>query len=599
MKIADKISIRYISITSIIFTIICIAGFIIVFASEYAKIQNESITKDFLNISSDKAKSVDDEMIQAKQNLTRLKGYIGILDFLDTSKSLKYLKKVMADNFSFSVSEYNCYFAFEKPVAQKYFGRKGFIYTVNKNSSSKNSQIAGNTDNYVSEVWNDTAYLTSPKEVWYHTAKKSKGFEITAPYFDESFMKQWMITVCLGIYEGDTFIGMVGIDILLDGIFQDIENEKIGKTGDIVIVNNQTGLVLSKTESYLKNNILSADERLKVNLYDDPALKKIWQPIFTSDKDDEVVYDKNNSPYIVSSRVLKELPWTVVVFQSKSELKESLNDSLKIFAVIGIALLFVVGIFAFILAKNITTPVRGLVNSMNKIKGTEVAGVKAPVSGIAETRRMGEIFNKMVLSISDAVAEKEKYYRELEEINLTLEEKVEKRTSELVEKNSQIESALLKLKETQEQLIVKEKLASLGSLTAGIAHEIKNPLNFINNFSELSCELITELKEEVEKKYGKRENENDDMDLLLSDIESNLHKINGHGKRADSIVKNMLLHSGGNSGEKGISNINVLVEEYGGLAYHGMKATDSGFNCKKKKKYTDKMKPLTVVVQDI
>ena len=262
MKIADKISIRFISITSIIFTIICITGFIIVFAAEYTKIQNKSITKDFLNISNEKAKTVDDEIIQAKQNLSRLKGYIGILDFLDTAKSLKYLKKIMAENISFSTTEYNCYFAFEKQIARKYFGKNGFIYTVNKNSSAKlnsaNSQIAGNTENYTAEVWNDTSYLTSPKEVWYHTAKKSKGFEITTPYFDETFMKQWMITLCIGLYEGDSFLGMVGIDILLDGIFQDIENEKIGKTGDIVIVNNQTGLMLTKTESYLKDKILYA-----------------------------------------------------------------------------------------------------------------------------------------------------------------------------------------------------------------------------------------------------------------------------------------------------------------------------------------------------
>jgi len=131
---------------------------------------------------------------------------------------------------------------------------------------------------------------------------------------------------------------------------------------------------------------------------------------------------------------------------------------------------------------------------------------------------------------------------------------------------------LLKLRKTQSQLIHTEKMASLGELTAGIAHEIQNPLNFVNNFSELSSELIDELKEELLTVNSQSAIE------LADDIKSNLHKITHHGKRADSIVKGMLQHSRSSSGVKEPTDINALCDEYLRLAYHGLRAKDQSFN---------------------
>jgi signal transduction histidine kinase len=124
------------------------------------------------------------------------------------------------------------------------------------------------------------------------------------------------------------------------------------------------------------------------------------------------------------------------------------------------------------------------------------------------------------------------------------------------------------LKAAQAQLIHSEKMASLGELTAGIAHEIKNPLNFVNNFSDLSRELIDDVKEELQN------NNNQEVLAILDDLKQNLEKINQHGKRADSIVKGMLLHSRGTSGEKTLTDINDLLEQDVNLAYHGMRAQD-------------------------
>jgi signal transduction histidine kinase len=156
--------------------------------------------------------------------------------------------------------------------------------------------------------------------------------------------------------------------------------------------------------------------------------------------------------------------------------------------------------------------------------------------------------------------------------------------------NEETKATLELLKSTQSQLVQQEKLASLGALTAGIAHEIKNPLNFVNNFSELSSELVDEFIE------TKDETERQEIGV---DLKINLQKINEHGKRADSIVKNMLQHSRGGAGEKQLTDINQLCEEYLNFSFHGKRATDAGFNCEMVKNLDNNLPQINCVTQDI
>ena len=161
----------------------------------------------------------------------------------------------------------------------------------------------------------------------------------------------------------------------------------------------------------------------------------------------------------------------------------------------------------------------------------------------------------------------------------------------------EIEDTLSELKSTQAQLIQSEKMASLGELTAGIAHEIQNPLNFVNNFSEVNNELIEELHSERSKVKGER-NEIQ-QDEIINDIKQNLEKISHHGKRADAIVKSMLQHSRTNRGQKEQTDINVLVEEYVRLAYHGFQARDNTFRAIVKTDLDPSLSKIMVVPPDI
>ena len=163
----------------------------------------------------------------------------------------------------------------------------------------------------------------------------------------------------------------------------------------------------------------------------------------------------------------------------------------------------------------------------------------------------------------------------------------------LRQQKAEIESTLGKLKSAQAQLIQSEKMASLGELTAGIAHEIQNPLNFVNNFSEVSTELIDEMKVELSKENYTEANE------IANDLKQNLEKINHHGQRAGDIVKGMLQHSRNSTGVKEPTDINALSDEYLRLAYHGLRSKDKNFNATLKTSFDESIGKINVIPQDI
>jgi two-component system, NtrC family, sensor kinase len=174
----------------------------------------------------------------------------------------------------------------------------------------------------------------------------------------------------------------------------------------------------------------------------------------------------------------------------------------------------------------------------------------------------------------------------------TIEELEQKRKA-IEETNAALTKSLDELKAAQAQLIQSEKMASLGELTAGIAHEIQNPLNFVNNFSEVSKEMIDEMWEEIEKE------DLEEAKALANDIKGNLEKILHHGKRADAIVKGMLQHSRSSAGVKEPTDINALADEYLRLSYHGLRAKDKSFTADFKTDFDPNLPKINIIPQDI
>jgi len=203
---------------------------------------------------------------------------------------------------------------------------------------------------------------------------------------------------------------------------------------------------------------------------------------------------------------------------------------------------------------------------------------------------LGYSFGMTSQSLQQKLTEVEKLSAEKNQIlsnqNELLEQQVTERTAAL-------HQSINDLRSTQAQLIQSEKMASLGELTAGIAHEIQNPLNFVNNFSEVSNELVDEMNDELNK------GDIGEARAISADIKQNLEKINHHGKRADAIVKGMLQHSRINSGQKEPTDINKLADEYLRLAYHGLRAKDKSFNSILKTDYDTTIGTVSIIPQDI
>lgn len=183
------------------------------------------------------------------------------------------------------------------------------------------------------------------------------------------------------------------------------------------------------------------------------------------------------------------------------------------------------------------------------------------------------------------------------ERELAQAKEIEKAYHDLEKAHSKLETAHQNLRRTQDQLVQQEKLASLGQLTAGIAHEIKNPLNFVNNFSEISVEMVEEAQAEVQK-LQEQSDAREELEYILNDIHASLSKINEHGKRADSIVQSMLMHSRTGSGKREPTDLNKLVKEAANLSFHGMKATENSIDVDLDFNLSDDVGEIPIIAED-
>ncbi|MFZ4520224.1 MAG: cache domain-containing protein [Bacteroidales bacterium] len=445
---------------------------------------------------------------------------------------------------------------------------------------------------------------------WYEVPKELGKPVWSEPYFDEGGVDQLVSTYSVPLYDRRNgqkkFVGILTIDLSLDWFQKNISEIKVYETGFGFLISRNGVMVSHPVKDFIMNETIFsiAEER------NSPDLHAIGRKMLHGEKGfGEISYKnaRNGKPSWLAYAPVSINGWSVgVVFP----VDEFMADATHLSWVIGLLAAggFVVLLILLILiARSITSPLRQLTLASEKFARGDFEVELPVIRSKDEIGRLNTSFISMQQQLATTIRElreaSEQLLRsneKLEEYNRTLEQKVDERTTELRHKHDELDAAFQTLKAAQAQLVQSEKMASLGQLTAGIAHEIKNPLNFVNNFSELSAELIQELLEELDKLSGSL----DPKDLkyltgIITDLLGNVKKINDHGKRADSIIRGMLLHSRGKSGERMPTDLNAMVAEYVNLGYHGMRATDNTFNIKLESDYDPALGMVTVVPQDI
>ncbi|MEL6445732.1 MAG: ATP-binding protein [Bacteroidota bacterium] len=251
-----------------------------------------------------------------------------------------------------------------------------------------------------------------------------------------------------------------------------------------------------------------------------------------------------------------------------------------IIVLLAAAALLAVGIVSTLVA-SMAGPVRRLAGAADRMAEGDLDVYVEP-SAKDELGRLTHSFNVMAASLRKAQRQTEEQAAKLQDNAAMLQQQTDMlqgKNDELASANDELATTLDQLQEMQQQLVMREKLASLGQLTAGIAHEIKNPLNFVNNFAALSIDLMQEVDEVLQESLSKPVSDVlPDLDEVLADLRTNVAKINEHGTRADRIVRGMLLHARGQPGDRQRIALNALLDEHARLAFHGMRARRPGFN---------------------
>ena len=443
---------------------------------------------------------------------------------------------------------------------------------------------------------------------WYQIPKETGRAAWSEPYFDDGGGGILMSTYSVPFYSTNDghrrFMGVVTVDISLDWLRALVSSMRILQTGYAFLISKNGVLVTHPRRDLVLNETIFSLAEAR----DDDALRMIGREMIRGGSGFAPTHCMGSDAACwLAYAPLPATGWSLGAMFPEHELLEDvtrLNRTVVVLAVLGSACLLLIVVWA---ARSITRPLTELTRAAAELAQGNLDGALPEVTTGDEVGRLSTAFARMqrdlrryIADLKETSAAKERAAAELAEYSRTLEDKVAERTRALCAKNADLEATLARLKATQEQLVVQEKLAALGALTAGIAHEIKNPLNFVKNFAELSVDLVAELRAELRAERARGASSDwQSVEQMLGDLEQNVTKINEHGKRADGIVRGMLQHSRGGASEPQAADLNELLAEYVALAYHGRRGQDASFNVTLETQYDPAVGTLNVVAPDL
>ncbi len=502
------LNIKFILWFFLIVITIALLSITIISMKQQTKLQNELVYSQLQHITTSFAQRLDKEIELAQDSVRRLKEYISILE-LNVEEKVTFLQNMMANNLQFNNNHYSNYIAFEANKSNKYFKQRGKLLLAHKNISLLDTVRYNKPQHVIHKSINTINYANDPRQSWYYLSKHTPDMQITPIYFDKDYTKTTLISISQGLYEYQTFEGVVGVSILIDTFFEDVENKRFGDTGYMLLVDYNEGIVLSTTND---TRLVNAPERQITNLYTKDTGKSFWKNVINEDTPYLEVKNTDGEFYTLSSKKLRILPWTLISYQKTSELKNSSKfNFVYLIILVGFIFLLLL-ILMLILFKLLVSPLKILQQSVKNFPKynpnispravVELQILAINIKTIAiKVIKVNQEKNECIKRLQNTLAtnsEQEKQLAQCQSKLVKLQNKTKVFQTDLEKSNLEIQKARVKIQKYK----LDSKRAKVQTRTAdqtktqflaNMGLELRTPMNAIIGYTEMLQEDAKEL----------------------------------------------------------------------------------------------------------
>jgi len=296
----------------------------------------------FEQVLNDKTNQLNQMIQNGINSLEHLKSYLSIFNGRNSlnAQDSAYLRNIMAENLRFYPEQFNHYFALQPGKSRQYFQQDAVMFVVYKDANKSGRVEYNRPEHMLFRMWKDSNYLSNEREHWYHQNRDSEAIQITPVFFDKNYMKKWVFSITQGFYDKGQFQGMAGVHILVDDFMRTVEGNKLGNYGGLLVVDRDSGIMLSRIPNTEQSYFAGAHERMEYNLFTAFERSLQWKQMIASHHSSGIVKGQNGQNYWVSVRHLNQVPWAVIAYQPLTEI----NPQGEAWPLYGGLLVFFIGI---------------------------------------------------------------------------------------------------------------------------------------------------------------------------------------------------------------------------------------------------------------